>query len=99
MKREGMDKLEKRFVRWKLGIDARTPGYMVREKLQREKLRERAQSRVWKFERSLEMGGGSKWARKCLEEVKSKEKERSGDSEWERKRRDFLRKEVIKREK
>jgi len=28
--REGMESLEKRYLRWVLGVDRRTPGYLVR---------------------------------------------------------------------
>lgn len=40
--REGMEKLEERYLRWIFGLDRRTPGYMVREEIKRGKLRERA---------------------------------------------------------
>lgn len=41
-----------------LGVEKRTPRYMVREELQREKLREKARRRALDFEKSLEKGGG-----------------------------------------
>lgn len=34
-----MERLEERYLRWVLGVDGRVPGYMIREKLQRDKLR------------------------------------------------------------
>lgn len=37
----------------------RRPGYMVREEVQREKLRAMAAKRAWSIERRLEMGNGS----------------------------------------
>lgn len=40
--REEMERLGERYLRV-LGVDRRTPGYMVREELQREKLWERAE--------------------------------------------------------
>lgn len=36
-----MEKLEERYLRWVLKMDKRTPGYLVREELQKEKLKER----------------------------------------------------------
>lgn len=57
LKREGMEKLEERYLRWILGVDARTQGYIVREVLQREKLRRKAGSRAWGFEKSWKWEG------------------------------------------
>lgn len=53
-------------------VDGRTPDYLVREELQREKLRGRAERRAWRFEERLEEGRGSVIARKCLEEMKER---------------------------
>jgi len=44
--REGMEKIEERYLRWMLDVDRRTPGYLVREELQREKLKGRAGRRA-----------------------------------------------------
>lgn len=38
--REEIERIEERYLRWLLGVDRRTPGYMVRKKMQREKMRE-----------------------------------------------------------
>lgn len=35
-------------------MDQRTPGHLVRERLQRKKLKERAGKRAWDFEKRLE---------------------------------------------
>lgn len=55
-----------------------TPGYMIREKLQREKLRTRAGRRAWRMEERLAGGRGSELVRKCWEEVRERAK-RGGD--------------------
>lgn len=34
-----MEKLEERYLRWVMGLNSKTPGYMVREELQRGKLK------------------------------------------------------------
>lgn len=60
-----MERIEERYLRWLLGVDSRTPGYIVREELQREKLRVRAGMRAWSFERRLGKGRGSELARCC----------------------------------
>lgn len=41
-KREGMERLEERCIRWVFRLDRRTPGYLVREEIKRGKIRERA---------------------------------------------------------
>ncbi|KAL6430596.1 hypothetical protein ACFW04_006887 [Cataglyphis niger] len=40
--RKVLERLQERYLRWVLGVEWGTPGYMVREELQREKLRGRA---------------------------------------------------------
>lgn len=49
--REGMEKLEERYLSWTFGLDRSTPGYMLREEVKRGKLRERAGKRAWDFEK------------------------------------------------
>lgn len=63
--REWIEKLEERYLRWVLGVDKRTPDYLMREELQREKLWERAGRRAWGFEKRLEEGKGNELARLC----------------------------------
>jgi len=48
------------------------PSYMVREELQRDKLRGRAGKRAWGFEERLAEGRGSELAKKCWEEIRAK---------------------------
>ncbi|XP_071581079.1 uncharacterized protein [Temnothorax nylanderi] len=88
--REGMERLEERYIRWVLGVDGRTPWYLVREELQREKLRGRAEMSAWRFEKKLEEGKGSELARICWEELKGREKEGRVGSSWERERGGFF---------
>ncbi|XP_077255453.1 uncharacterized protein LOC143893678 [Temnothorax americanus] len=88
--REGIERMEERYIRWVLGADVRTPWYLVREKLQREKLRGRAGMRAWRFEKKLEEGGGSELARSAWEELKEREREGKAGSDWERERGKFF---------
>lgn len=60
-----MEKMEERYLKWVLGMDRRTREYLVREKLQKDKLREKAGRRAWGYERRLEEGKGSELARSC----------------------------------
>lgn len=89
-KREGMEKVEERYLRWIFGLDRRVPGYLVREEIQREKLRERAGKRTWEFEKRLEEGKGSKLARICWEELKGRSREEKTRSKWKVERRKFF---------
>lgn len=85
-----MEQLEERYLKWVLGVYTRTPGYLVREELQREKLRIRAGRRAWNYERRLEEGKGSKLARKCKEEIKERFREEKIISNWEKERKKFF---------
>lgn len=40
--RDSMERLEEKFMRWVLGLEWYTPGYLVREEILRDKLRGRA---------------------------------------------------------
>lgn len=44
-KEKKMERLEGKYLRWVLGIERRTPRYLVREELQRDKLWSRADRR------------------------------------------------------
>ncbi|KMQ82134.1 hypothetical protein RF55_24051 [Lasius niger] len=59
-------------MKWLLGVDRRTPGYMVREELKRDKLKSRAARRAWNFEKRLEQGKEGRLAKDCLEEIKER---------------------------
>jgi len=48
-----------------IGVDARTPGYLIREELQKEKMRGRMGEKAAGFERRLEEGRGSRLTRMC----------------------------------
>lgn len=69
--REGVERLEERYLRWLMGVGPRTPGYMVREELQREKLRGRAGRRAWGYER-LEEGTGERMQRGNEKEIQGR---------------------------
>lgn len=88
--REKIERLQERYLRWLLGVSRMTPGYMVREELQREKLRTRAGRRAWRMEERLAEGRGSELARRCWEEVREKAGRGGKLSEWERERQSFF---------
>lgn len=60
-----MERVEERYLRWVMGVDGITPGYLIREKLQREKIRSRASRKAWGYERRLKKGKGGELARLC----------------------------------
>lgn len=76
-------------VRWVLGVEG-TLGYMIREELQREKLRNRAGKRAWRFEKRLEEGRESEIVRKCWEELRGRCKRKKEISKWEEERCRFF---------
>lgn len=71
-------------------MDGKTPGYLVREEVQREKLRGRAGRKAWGFKRRLEEGKGSKWARRCWEKMRERCREGKTGSSSEREREEFF---------
>jgi len=87
--REGMERLEERYLRWVFGLNSKTPGYLVREEVKRNKLRERA-GRKEGFEKKLEEGKGSKLTRLCWEEMRENCREGKTGLEWEEKGGNFF---------
>jgi len=49
-------------------MDWKTPGYMIREEVQRDLLKGRAGQGAWRFEEILERREGSEIVRLCLKE-------------------------------
>jgi hypothetical protein len=88
--RESVEKLEERYLRWVLEVDARTQGYMVREELQREKMKSRVGRRAWSFEVRLEEKKGSELARKYRKEMRERGKGGRVGAGWEEERRIFF---------
>lgn len=63
--RDRIEKMQERYLRWVMGVGWRTPGYLIREELQRNKLRGRAGRRAWGFEKRLGEGRGSELGENC----------------------------------
>lgn len=76
-------------MKWVMGIGRYIPGYMLREELQREKLRGRAGIRAWSYEKKLGEGGGGELARLCWEELRDRAQEGKVMGKWEEERRGF----------
>ncbi|KOC60484.1 hypothetical protein WH47_07842 [Habropoda laboriosa] len=60
--------MQVRYIKWTLGLDIRTPGYLVLEESKREKLRVKAGIRAWKFEEGVRKDVGRKIVRECQRE-------------------------------
>lgn len=82
MEGERSGKNTRKVSKWILGLKGRTPGYLVREEMQRGKLRERA----GRFEERLLRGEGSELARLCLEELRDNVWRDRVGSRWEEER-------------
>lgn len=63
---------------------------MVRDEIEKEKMRGRASKRARKFEKKLEEGNGGRIARKCLEEMKERWKKGKIIGRWEQERKSYL---------
>lgn len=64
--------MEERLMRWVLRVERRTPEYIEREEMQREKQTGITGRRAWGFEERLESGKESDIARNYLEEIKER---------------------------
>lgn len=82
--------MQERFLKWLLGVDSGTAGYLVREEMQREKLRGRAVERTWNFEKKLAEGKSSEIARRCWREMRERERKGLRLSKWEEERARLL---------
>jgi hypothetical protein len=85
--REEVEKIQDRFLRWSLGLDWRTPGYMVREEVKREKIRPEAGKRAVKYKGKLERGEGGEIGTWIWQEMR--ERMEKGYSKWEKEREGY----------
>lgn len=63
---------------------------MIREEIQRDKIRGRMGKRTWSYKKKLEEGKGGILARKCLEEIRRRIMKEEESSTWEEERKDFF---------
>ncbi|XP_046142799.1 uncharacterized protein LOC123988066 [Osmia bicornis bicornis] len=82
--------LQERYTRWTLGVDWRTPGYLLREELKRWKMRTRSGKLAWGFERKLWEGIGGELARSCWEQLIRDEGRGGEKNKWEEEREKFF---------
>ncbi|KAJ3635039.1 hypothetical protein MTP99_007976 [Tenebrio molitor] len=79
MEQEEVERVQEKYLRWVLGVDRETPGYIVREECKRSKLRLKAGKRAAKFEDR--MGGREKCRilTECYREKKKNADEKEGE--------------------
>jgi len=94
--RKHIERVQERYMRWLMGVGWRVPGYLIREELQREKLRVRAGRRAWRMEERLAEGKGSGMARRYWEEMRRRARAGEELSGWEKERQDFFRERGVK---
>ncbi|EZA51890.1 hypothetical protein X777_09583 [Ooceraea biroi] len=88
--RRKVEAMQERYIKWILGVDWVTPGYMVKKEVKREKLRMRCARRAWRFVERLREGRGSGWSRECLKEIEERGREVKDISSWEKERKSFI---------
>ena len=87
-----VESLQEKYLRWILGLERHTPGYIVREEIRRDKVRVESGVRAGRFEEKLERGKGGELGEVCMREKRKNERETRMD-EWSKesiKRRNFL---------
>jgi len=88
-------KIESLHERYLMNVEWRTPGYMIREELQRELLRGRAELRAVGYEERVKRGEGGIIVRRCWEEVRERAERGEELSEWERERMEYYRRREV----
>lgn len=88
--RKEIEKIHERYLRWTMGVNRRTPGYIIREELKRGMMRGRTGKSAWRFERRLEERRGGEIARKCLEEMKKRWRRGKIIGKWKQERKEFM---------
>lgn len=69
-RREEMERIQKRYLRWVLGVSRRVGRYLVRKELQRDRLEAKAGMRALGYEKRLEEGRRGEIARRCRMEMR-----------------------------
>lgn len=80
--RAEVERVQLRYVKWTLGLDGRTPDYLVLEETKRMKLIIITGIRAWKFEEGVKSGG-----RRSIVKEYIKEKETNREKTKSRKER------------
>lgn len=93
---ERIDKLKRKYIKWILGLDRRTPNYILMEETKEEEMRINALRRVIKYEEEARRSK-KKIVAECIREL-NKRKLKAEESKWEKRRREVLEKLEVNRE-
>lgn len=87
-----IEALQEKYVKWILGLERTTLGYIAREELKRSKLKVETGWRAGRFEEKQEKGKGAEIGKNCMVE-RRKDERGTGMNKWMREsieRRDYL---------
>ncbi|XP_029054544.1 uncharacterized protein LOC114881833 [Osmia bicornis bicornis] len=82
-----LERIQERYIRWTLGLDACTPGYIVMEETKRDKIELKAGLRAIRFEKKIKESQGMTLLKECL-----KEREKLTKTEGQQEREKFYNK-------
>lgn len=87
-KEERIDRIKRKYVKWTLGLDRRTPNYILKEETKMKELRMEAMMRAIKYEETARKTE-KKLVVECIKELERERRSRE-ESKWERRRREVL---------
>ncbi|KAH0807290.1 hypothetical protein GEV33_015500 [Tenebrio molitor] len=82
---EGLEGVQGKYLKWVLGVDRETPGYIVMEETKRDGIRIEAGKRAIRFEERLIERGECRILQECLKEKKERNRKRGAEIERMRK--------------
>lgn len=85
-KREEVEKLQKRYLIWLLGVTRRVPGYMVREELRSDKMAVRAGMKAWGYDKKIDEEKRGELAWRYQLEMRKRVNAGKGIEGWENER-------------
>ncbi|KAH0815458.1 hypothetical protein GEV33_007333 [Tenebrio molitor] len=78
---EGLEGVQGKYLKWVLGVDRETPGYIVMEETKRDGIRIEAGKRAIRFEERLIERGECRILQECLKEKKERNRKRGAEIE------------------
>jgi hypothetical protein len=78
---EGLEGVQGKYLKWVLGVDRETPGYIVMEETKRDGIRIEAGKRAIRFEERLIERGECRILQECLKEKKERNRKRGMERE------------------
>lgn len=94
---ERLDKIKRKYVKWTLGLDRRTPNYIIMEETKMKEVKMRAVKTAIKYEEKARKSK-KKIVIECIKEME-RNRRKEKESKWERKRREVLKEAGVSNEK